>query len=117
MVDRIANPWGERTPLGQGEDWPIRVDQFLEDGISEEEVDRWVQTASILHSNGDAYDIAVKDGRIVGVRGRDVHVFVETLPPTSSPTTSREELYPSSEATTLLVAARHLNARGRCASW
>ena len=35
-----------------------------------EEVDRWVQTASILHSNGDAMDIAVQDGRIVGVRGR-----------------------------------------------
>jgi ferredoxin-nitrate reductase len=72
MIDRIANPWGERTPFGQGEDWPVRVDQFLEDGISEEDVDRWVQTASILHSNGDAYDMAVKDGRIVGVRGRAV---------------------------------------------
>ena len=33
-------------------------------------MDRWVQSASILHSNGDALDIAVKDGRIVGVRGR-----------------------------------------------
>jgi anaerobic selenocysteine-containing dehydrogenase len=48
------------------------VDQFLEEGVSEDEVDRWVQTASILHSNGDALDIAVKDGRIVGVRGRGV---------------------------------------------
>ncbi len=36
------------------------------------EVDRWVQTASILHSNGDGLDIAVKDGRVVGVRGRGV---------------------------------------------
>jgi ferredoxin-nitrate reductase len=72
VTDRIANPWGKRTPFKQGEDWPVRVDQFLEDGISEEEVDRWVQTASILHSNGDAYDMAVKDGRIVGVRGRGV---------------------------------------------
>ena len=70
MTDRIANPWGDRTPFGQGEDWPVRVDQFLEEGVSEEDVDRWVQTASILHSNGDALDIAVKDGRIVGVRGR-----------------------------------------------
>lgn len=35
-------------------------------------MDRWVQTASVLHSNGDAYDFAVKDGRIVGVRGRSV---------------------------------------------
>jgi ferredoxin-nitrate reductase len=72
MTDRIKEPWGERTPFGQGEDWPVRVDQFLEEGISEREVDRWVQTASILHSNGDALDIAVKHGRIVGVRGRGV---------------------------------------------
>ena len=72
MTDRIANPWGERTPFSQGEQWPIRVDQFLEDGVLEDEVDRWVQTASILHSNGDALDIAVKDDRIVGVQGRGV---------------------------------------------
>ena len=70
MTDRIKKPWGERTPFGAGETWPVRVDQFLEEGISEAEIDRWVQTASILHSNGDALDIAVKDGRIVGVRGR-----------------------------------------------
>jgi ferredoxin-nitrate reductase len=72
VTDRIANPWGKRTPFGQGEDWPIRVDQFLEEGVSEEDVDRWVQTASILHSNGDGLEIAVKDGRIAGVRGRGV---------------------------------------------
>jgi anaerobic selenocysteine-containing dehydrogenase len=29
-----------------------------------------VQSASLLHSNGDAIDIGVRDGRIVGVRGR-----------------------------------------------
>ena len=29
-----------------------------------------MQTASVLHSNGDAYDFAVRDGSIVGVRGR-----------------------------------------------
>src|SRR5215218_10636281 len=68
-IDRIAEPWGTRTPYGAGEPWPVRIDAFLEDGISEDEVDRWVQSASILHSNGDALDIAVKDGRIVGVRG------------------------------------------------
>jgi ferredoxin-nitrate reductase len=39
-------------------------------GVSEEDVDRWVQTASILHSNGDAIDIAVRGERIGGVRGR-----------------------------------------------
>jgi hypothetical protein len=65
LTDRIANPWGERTSFGQGEEWPVRVDRFLDEGISEEEVDRWVQTASILHANGDALDIAVKDGPIV----------------------------------------------------
>jgi len=48
------------------------VDQFLEEGVSEEDVNSWVQTASVMHSNGDALDIAVKDGRIVGVRGRVV---------------------------------------------
>ncbi len=63
---------GKRTPFGPGEDWPVRVDQVLEKGVSEDEVDHWVQTASILHSNGDALDIAVKDGRIVGVRGTGV---------------------------------------------
>src|SRR5215218_1382094 len=72
MTDRIANLWGRRTPFGPGEDWPVRVDQILEEGISEDDVDRWVQTASILHSNGDALDIAVRSGRIVGVRGRVV---------------------------------------------
>src|SRR5829696_1965114 len=72
MTDRIANLWGKRMPFGAGEDWPVRVDQILEEGISEDDVDRWVQTASILHSNGDALDIAVRDDRIVGVRGRSV---------------------------------------------
>jgi predicted molibdopterin-dependent oxidoreductase YjgC len=70
MTDHIKEPWGERTPFGQGKAWPVRVDQLLEEGVSEDEVDRWVQTASILHSNGDALDVAVKDGSIVGVRGR-----------------------------------------------
>ena len=31
-----------------------------------------MQSAAVLHSNGDAMDIAVKDGRIAGVRGRAV---------------------------------------------
>ncbi|MFE0593908.1 molybdopterin oxidoreductase family protein [Micromonospora echinospora] len=47
------------------------MDRFL-DGEAEGDVDRWVQSASVLHSNGDALDIAVADGRIVGVRGRAV---------------------------------------------
>lgn len=70
-VDRIADPWGGRTPYGPGESWPVRVDSYLADGVGEEDVDRWVRSASLLHSNGDAMDIAVKQGRIVGVRGRE----------------------------------------------
>jgi anaerobic selenocysteine-containing dehydrogenase len=66
VVDRIAEPWGERTPYGRAEPWPARVDEHLA-----EEPDRWVQTASVLHSNGDAYELAVKDRRLVGVRGRE----------------------------------------------
>jgi anaerobic selenocysteine-containing dehydrogenase len=49
----------------------MRVDTHLADGVSAKQVDRWVQAASILHSNGDAMDIAVSGGRIVGVRGRE----------------------------------------------
>ena len=69
-VDRIAAPWGTRTPYGPGERWPVRTDTYLADGLAPEDVDRWVQSATILHSNGDGLDIAVKDGSIVGVRGR-----------------------------------------------
>jgi anaerobic selenocysteine-containing dehydrogenase len=68
VTDRIAAPWGERTPYAPGEAWPTRVDTHL--GVTESAVERWVQAASLLHSNGDAMDIAVAGGRIVGVRGR-----------------------------------------------
>jgi ferredoxin-nitrate reductase len=66
--ERIADPWGERTPYGRDGAWPVRVDQHLAEGADQGEVD-WFISASILHSNGDEIDIAVKDGRIVGVRG------------------------------------------------
>ena len=59
QIDRIAEPWGTRTPFGPGETWPARVDSHFAEGVSVEDVDRWVQSASILHSNGDAMDIAV----------------------------------------------------------
>jgi anaerobic selenocysteine-containing dehydrogenase len=78
MDDRIGDPWGARTPYApprvadDPEAWPVRVDRHLENGLGEESVDRWVQSAAVLHSNGDGLDIAVKDGRIVGVRGRAV---------------------------------------------
>ena len=64
-ANRITDLWGARTPYAPGEAWPQRVDEHLV-GTP----DSWVQTASVLHSNGDAMDIGVRDGRIVGVRGR-----------------------------------------------
>ncbi|MCE7004291.1 nitrate reductase [Kibdelosporangium philippinense] len=68
--DGIGQPWGARTPYGAGQSWPVRVDSHLADGVTPEDVDKWVHTAAVLHSNGDGLDLAVKDGRIVGVRGR-----------------------------------------------
>jgi anaerobic selenocysteine-containing dehydrogenase len=97
-IDRVAEPWGERTPYAQasrldavvdealgaakehlpqfpvrpGSPWPVRVDQYLADGIAEGEVNRWVQSSCVRCSNSCGMDIAVKDERIVGVRGRAV---------------------------------------------
>jgi ferredoxin-nitrate reductase len=69
-AERIANPWGKRNPYGSGDDWPVRVDLHLAPGIEDEDVEHWAQSASTLHSNGDGFDYAVKDGRLVGIRGR-----------------------------------------------
>lgn len=63
----ITDVWGQRTPYFG--DWPVRVDER-----SLEEPDRWVQSACVLCSNGCGMDIGVKDGRIVGVRGRAVDI-------------------------------------------
>src|SRR4051795_11102451 len=68
-MDRIKNPWGERTPYARDGEWPTRVDMHLAEGVEPGDVDDWFISASILHSNGDEIDIAVKGGRIVGVRG------------------------------------------------
>jgi anaerobic selenocysteine-containing dehydrogenase len=73
-MDRVADIWGERTPHSRGTVWPARVDLHLEPGVSEADVDRWVQSACVLCSNGCGCDIAVKDGRMVGVRGRATDV-------------------------------------------
>jgi Molybdopterin oxidoreductase Fe4S4 domain len=70
MSDPIADPWGERTPFGAGGAWPVRVDQRLLDGVAEQDGDQWVPSACVLCSNGCGLDVAVKDGRMVGVRGR-----------------------------------------------
>jgi anaerobic selenocysteine-containing dehydrogenase len=74
MVDRIANIWGTRTPYARGQRWPVRVDQVLAEGLGEQDVEQWVQSACVLCSNGCAVDIAVKDGTMVGVRGRAVDI-------------------------------------------
>lgn len=74
MADRIADIWGTRTPHARDTPWPVRVDQHLDPSVREEDVDRWVQSACVLCSNGCGTDIAVKDGRMVGVRGRAADV-------------------------------------------
>jgi ferredoxin-nitrate reductase len=61
----VADIWGERTPYAGEDQWPVRVDER-----TLETPDRWVQSACVLCSNGCGCDIGVKDGRIVGVRGR-----------------------------------------------
>jgi anaerobic selenocysteine-containing dehydrogenase len=68
--DRIADIWGARNPYAAGAPWPARVDMFLADGRSEADVQRWVRSACLLCSNGCGIEIAVTDGRMVGVRGR-----------------------------------------------
>jgi anaerobic selenocysteine-containing dehydrogenase len=69
---RIADPWGSRTPHPRATSWPSRVDENLAEGIEAAQVDRWVQSACVLCANGCGLDIAVKDGRMVGVRGREI---------------------------------------------
>src|SRR5690349_8836324 len=64
-TDRISDDWGPRTPHGKDQ-WPERVDER-----TLETPDRWVQSACVLCSNGCGLDIGVKDGKIVGVRGRE----------------------------------------------
>jgi anaerobic selenocysteine-containing dehydrogenase len=70
--DRIADIWGQRTPFGPDDAWPERVDTHLVDGVTLADVDRWVQSACVLCSNGCGMDVAVSGDTIVGVRGRAV---------------------------------------------
>jgi ferredoxin-nitrate reductase len=65
--DSIKNIWGSRKAFFGNGEWPERVDQHLTD-----KPDKWVQSTCVLCSTGCALDIGVKDGRIVGVRGRAV---------------------------------------------
>ncbi|KAJ9112097.1 hypothetical protein QFC22_006397 [Naganishia vaughanmartiniae] len=63
--DPIQDVWGPRTGFfGEGQ-WPVRVDEHIQ-----EPVDHWVQSACVMCSNAD---IGVsKDNKIVGIRGRAV---------------------------------------------
>jgi ferredoxin-nitrate reductase len=70
MASRIDDIWGARTPYTPGQAWPERSDLHLVDGLTPSDVDSWVASACLLCSNGCGLDIAVKDGRMVGVRGR-----------------------------------------------
>src|SRR5215217_3361168 len=74
VPERVTDPWGPTTPHGKATAWPQRVDMLLETGLAESDVDGWVQSACVLCSNGCGCDIAVKDGRMVGVRGRATDV-------------------------------------------
>jgi ferredoxin-nitrate reductase len=62
--DSIGDVWGPRIPYHQN--WPSRVDVLTFD-----QPDRWVPSTCLLCSLGCGIDIGVKDGRIVGVRGRE----------------------------------------------
>ena len=65
--DAIRDVWGPRTPHAgsPSTSWPAREDLRVLD-----EPDHWVQSACVLCSTGCGLDIGVRDGRIVGVRGR-----------------------------------------------
>ena len=51
IADRIKDVWGPRTPHAPGEEWPARVDRYLQEGLAESDV-QWHQSACVLCSNG-----------------------------------------------------------------
>src|SRR5215217_1475061 len=65
--DAIDDPWGPRTPHpgSAAIDWPTRVDARIT-----AQPERWVHSVCVLCSTGCGMDVAVADGRLVGVRGR-----------------------------------------------
>ncbi|WP_311932150.1 molybdopterin-dependent oxidoreductase [Microbispora sp. H11081] len=95
MLDRIADPRRGRTPYGPpdaverlaaalpshmrdalppvirlGSPWPVRVDVVLEEGLTEQQVEHWAGAVSAAGWGDNALDLAVRDGRVAGVRGR-----------------------------------------------
>lgn len=65
-----SSTFGARAPYASGASWPQRVDGFLQNGLAQQRIERWVRSACLMCSNGCGLEIAVADGRIVGVRGR-----------------------------------------------
>ncbi|KAK5938539.1 hypothetical protein PMZ80_009510 [Knufia obscura] len=63
--DAVEDIWGPRK--GYKGTWPSRVDANYD-----EEPEKWVTSACVMCSNGCGLDIGVKDGKIVGVRGREI---------------------------------------------
>src|SRR5215210_3811893 len=65
--DSIADVWGSRTPHAgrPPSSWPERPDLRVL-----EEPTEWVQSVCLLCSTGCGMDVGVRDGRMVGVRGR-----------------------------------------------
>jgi ferredoxin-nitrate reductase len=64
-IDRALDVWGDRTPYSVA--WPARIDER-----TVETPTHWVQSCCVLCSNGCALDIGVRDGKMVGVRGRGI---------------------------------------------
>ena len=65
--DSITDVWGARTPHAgsQPGTWPVRQDLRVL-----EEPTEWVQSVCVLCSTGCGVDVGVRDGRMVGIRGR-----------------------------------------------
>lgn len=65
--DAVNDIWGPRQGYKAGQRWPNRVDVHYS-----EEPDQWIQSACVMCSNGCGMDIGIKDGKMVGVRGREI---------------------------------------------
>jgi hypothetical protein len=61
--DSIRKVRGPRA--GYYGEWPTRIDEHVTADPQD-----WVQSVCVLGSTGRALDIGVRDGHIVGVRGR-----------------------------------------------
>jgi hypothetical protein len=73
--DRIANPWGERTPFAAGQDWPPRVDMMLEDGLRESVVER---SRPLPHGVRVRHGLALVGQAAQGLRDHDLLDVVRT---------------------------------------